>query len=296
MRTQRKAYVCAVIITLLVSLGLKIPGLAQGYVKNIYGYSFTYTTQTQLTWINSIHTSAAWTAATNLLTNSSYLKTLIPVSFYSDPNDKADGWGGSTIKINTARVSTSATMGGILAHETSHCLFYAWAKASNWNSFLTYHKSFLTEALAYFTSGCVYKYGPKYSDATIKTELWNAQTTTKIYGMTWWQAGFKYSDWFKAGTKVTAAQYNQAWWQLHAIGSYLNNGLRSGNSAKVTNLMDLLRGFNGVLASPNALLAETGFEIAFLGAYGKVANARAQYGPWSSAQALSCDFYFKWQF
>jgi hypothetical protein len=296
MRTRRKAYVCAVIITLFVSLGLQVPGPSQAYVKNIYGYSFTYTTQTQLAWINSIQTSAAWTAATTVLTNSSYLKGLIPVSFYNDPNDKADGWGGTSIKINTARVFTSSSMGGILSHETSHCLFQAWAKAGNWNSFLTYHRSFLTEALAYFTSDCVYKYGPMYSDASIKTLLLNAQTTTKIYAMTWWQTGYKYSDWFNAGTKVTDNQFNQAWWQLHAIGSYLNNGIRSGCSPKVTNLMDNLMILNYNLASPNAAFAEQTFEMAFALAYGKVANARGQYGPWTSPGTLSCDFYFKWQF
>ncbi|MFC1833756.1 hypothetical protein ACFL2Q_03355 [Thermodesulfobacteriota bacterium] len=101
--------------------------------------------------------------------------------------------------------------GALLAHETSH-LFYTnytrvWRKSWAWNRSSNGYKrsSLVTEALAYYTGSCLYKFGPRYSYSTIKNKLGRYRKGWAHTSSRYLQGGFTSKD----------------WWQFHAIGYFL---------------------------------------------------------------------------
>lgn len=288
-----------VIVSLVLSMIFVGSLTAESYVYDRSGYSFTYSSAAELAWIRSVYTPEAWNVAYRVL-GKNYLTSRIPVSFYNDPTDPADGWGGSTIRINTYRCTTAATFGSILAHETSHCLFNAYVKISYWNlsGNLKYYYSMLTEALAYFTNEVAYAYGSQYSDSTIKYNISYYKTLSGGTNQTWYGSGYYYKSYFESGSSVSSNTFWQAWWQLHGIGYFLTGGNTTSTSSTLKTLLDNLhwRANYSQLGSSDYATARAQFEKCFLKTYGKYANAGAELGGWTNTRYLSGDFNLLWQY
>ncbi|MFC1836216.1 hypothetical protein ACFL2Q_16095 [Thermodesulfobacteriota bacterium] len=151
------------------------------------------------------------------------------------------------------------TYGALLAHESSH-LFYTnytqiWRKSWAWDaSHINYRRSSLvTEALAYYTANCWYKYGPRYSYSTIKNQL----------------GGYKQAWLYTADRYIQERETSKDWWQFHAIGYFVTRRNFSDHSTsfiRSARLMALIR-YYVTKGSPSVSVFHDAFQTAWCRIY-----------------------------
>ncbi|MFC1835726.1 hypothetical protein ACFL2Q_13485 [Thermodesulfobacteriota bacterium] len=160
-------------------------------------------------------------------------------------NETIKIWAGT--RVNERTVRNYATC---LAHETSHLMFMNSTKLYQndwfWNSSSSgfYWVNYLTEALAYYTGGCYYRFGPRYSKSTIRSRI-------RGYNVPWATTGYRY---------VRGGFTSQDWWQFHAIGWFLTH--HSGGLKRVHNFIRDLRTYRK---------SSYVFDYAYSRSYGKIA-------------------------
>jgi hypothetical protein len=231
-------------------------------------FNIIYDNATEYGWARSLATylNEAFRAARTVVGYDSR-KGAITIDFYN----KKDGYGGyiyggqQTIYLNRYYFSTYAKWGATVAHETAHILFYNYTNAHYWGSSLLHYRTFLTEALSWYTGDVVYRYGSRYSESTVKANL-KYYTNQTGYYMSWYGAGYYYRN-------GSGASLVQSIWMMDAIGYFLTGGLTSSSSSKVRSLLTSLRNQASSLQGGSA----SAFESAFKTAYGYYANSAWQY-------------------
>ena len=220
---------------------------------------------------NSVYLNAAYTAASGVIGYSTSNK--INIYFYSSPSSSTLGYtyaGQETIYINLYKGSSTsssvlAAYGSTIAHETGHVLFFDYTKLQN---SYTYNVTWLTEALSYYIGDVAYAYGSKYSKSTISSYL-NYYSSSGKTKQSWYTTGKNYYNGSVGGME---------WYQLHAIGYFLEN--YGSGSTSVKNLLTYLH--NG-----------TDFETAFSKAYG-LSTGDTSTTTSSSTNTLYSKYYYYW--
>jgi hypothetical protein len=291
------------VVVLVASVGLVgvLSADAAGYYyygSTIYRYYWTTTAQYNLAKAIAPYGYAANRAALvsmggRNVTTSAYWLT---IKFYYQVSNTLGymNWGGHDINLNTYYTFSGAKWGGVLAHETSHILFFDYTKALNWNRSLLPYIDFLTESMAFYAGDMVYTYGNRYSASYVKTQLKSYAASNK-FTVSFYGTGYYYRN---------GGQYfNQSWWQLHAQGYYFANGNTTAYYSRLSNLMYYLRYYaqwsGYYLRSSSFSTAQSYFEYSFYQAYGKRANAGWIYtgstnGAYKNTAFLYGDFWYKW--
>lgn len=209
---KRLAWILACLLCLfLLAAG---PAALAGGVKSTTYYNLHYESWESMANAMLPYLDAAFTTARDVLgyDNQGYAK--IDVYFTYDAKAWADGyyyWGQNALYLNLARHNTvneanAKALDSLVAHETSHLLFYhktGYTSASSWYD----------EALAYYVGNVAYPYGPQFGKSEIGASL-------SYYS----RAGGTKAGWFETGLRYfqgTATSLD--WWQLNAIGYYLNS-------------------------------------------------------------------------
>lgn len=274
------------VVTTLVTIVVSAVFFAHSAIYTSNYYNLNYNNSTELSWAKSLATylPEAYRAAQTVIGYDSRMGQM-NIYFYN----KADGaagymYGGlQNIYLNRYYFSDYAKWGSVVAHESAHILFYNYTNANRWNSNMLYYTTFLTESLSWYAGSVVYKYGTKYSEATVKANLqYYANQTGTV--QSWYGSGYYYRN--NGGLKTT-----QAIWQLMAIGYYLTGGQTTTSSSQVQKLLYSLRASESSLR--NSYTSVKAFENSFKTAYGYYANAGWTYGSYYDTNYLFGKFYYR---
>jgi hypothetical protein len=218
--------------------------LSTTYYRLYYDQQYSNVAYNLAKYLNAAYTAAAQVLGSSGLPSNFFQNNKINVYTYSDTESGTLGYmypGETNLYLNIYNGTgdlSKATLGGygtVVAHETSHILFYqilgpkAYGQMSKYENFnLTY----LTESLAFYTGDSVYQYGsylngewaPKYGYSDIKAHLKAAYSRNKN----------KFETFYGSGLNYVYGQTAVTWWQLHGIGEYL------GSTGQVPKLMDNL--------------------------------------------------------
>jgi hypothetical protein len=262
----RKRFASLTASLLCLFLVALAPAALADAVKSTTYYNLHYASWESMANAMQPYVDAAFTAARDVLgyDNAGYAK--IDVYFTSDAKNNADGYyytGQNVLYLNLARFSaTSAddakSLDSILSHETSHLLFNH--KTGGYDS----ASSWYDEALAYYVGNVAYPYGPQYSKSEIGASLsyYSHKGATKSG---WFETGLRYSE----GNDTSLD-----WWQLNAIGYYLNS----------------LGGWQGIQKTLMYLASSKDLEWSLIAAYGEPSG---QFGTstGSRVNTLYSDYY-----
>lgn len=255
--------------TLLCLVMLMLAPLAlAGGVKSTTYYNLHYESWESMANAMIPYLDAAFTSASSVLGYGNQGYDKIDIYFVNEPKNWADGYyindGSNALYLNmagypTASMANAKSADSIIAHETTHLLFYH--KIGGYSSSLDWYN----EALAYYVGNVVYSYGSQYGKSEIGASL-------SYYS----RRGATKSSWFD-----TAVRYGQGssttfdWWQLNAIGYYLNS----------------VGKWDGIQQTLTYLASGRSLESSLIATYGK-SSGQFDTSTGAGANTLYSDYYY----
>lgn len=186
------------------------PTLGSTHYTIYYGdAAYLGVAQTLVPYLNS-----SYNTAENVI---GYNQPNLNIYFYSAPGSNIGGYseaGVQNVWLNTTggTSTNAATIGqysSVVAHETGHVLFFDETGITN----VTPSVDWFTEALSYYIGDSADPYGTRYTKAQIGSEL-------SVYS----NNGATKEAWNTTGTLyLNGNSGNLEWWQLNAIGTYLES-------------------------------------------------------------------------
>jgi len=262
-------------VLLSVAVILMMVPVAHSATYSTAYYNINYNNSTQHKWARGLApylSRAFWAAKTTI----GYDARLGKMNIYFSSARYGLGWmyaGYQNIYLSTPYFTSYNMWGSVVAHESTHVLYYNYTKAHLWNQYIRYYDAFLTESLAWYAGNYVYNYN-RYTRSSAYSEIranlkYYAQRTGAV--MSWYHSGYYYVN------GSSDSYLGQAIWQLSAIGWYLTNGQLTSSNSNLKSTLYRMRQFSSYagyyLRSANYSTAQAYFEYAFRLGYGRYANA-----------------------